>query len=229
MNFPLIIIEEMLCSSSPRRRIQVNYPQFIVVERKTRSNVILNLVDRSIVFFERIFLCSIFLDFTSSKIITFNSSAYIDYHYEEFLEYPIRLSLRFRTLGRISNGVLLSLTHRKSSSLMIPFIIIEHSNGKIEITILQLDERKILSTVTVSRENEHLNERNCLSSVRRNSFVHSSFSSSNISVRKTELIAFLIRIYASTNEKDFHRLISIWNNEFFFFVFADNSMWKKYQ
>lgn len=99
------------------------------------------------------------LDFISSKIITFNSSAYIDYHYEEFLEYPIRLSLRFRTLGRISNGVLLSLTHRKSSSLMIPFIIIEHSNGKIEITILQLDERKILSTVTVSRderEREHL-------------------------------------------------------------------------
>ncbi len=88
---------------------------------------------------------------TSSLVITFNSSSYIDYHYEEYLlDYPLRLSLRFRTIGRISNGVLLSLTHRKSSSLIIPFIIIEHSNGKIEITILQLDERKILSTVTVS-------------------------------------------------------------------------------
>ena len=137
-------------------------------------------------------------DFTSSKIITFNSSAYLDYHYEEFLDYPIRLSLRFRTLGRISNGVLLSLTHRKSSSLMIPFIIIEHSNGKIEITILQLDERKILSTVTVSQD--HLKSTHCLSSV------HSSFSSSN-----TLLISFLIKfnlqqistsIHKKTTDKD---------------------------
>jgi hypothetical protein len=95
-----------------------------------------------------------FLGPTSSTVITFNSSAFIDYHYQEFLDYPLRLSLRFRTLGRISNGVLLSLTHRKSSSLITPFIIIEHSNGKIEITILQLDERKVLSTVTVSRPPE---------------------------------------------------------------------------
>jgi hypothetical protein len=96
-----------------------------------------------------------FVGSTSSIVITFNSSAFIDYHYGEFLDYPLRLSLRFRTLGRISNGVLLSLTHRKSSSLIIPFIIIEHSNGKIEITILQLDERKVLSTVTVSRPPEN--------------------------------------------------------------------------
>ncbi|CAF5190041.1 unnamed protein product, partial [Rotaria magnacalcarata] len=87
-------------------------------------------------------------DSTSSTVITFNSSSYIDYHSQELLDYPLRLSLRFRTLGRISNGVLLSLTQRKSSSLIIPFFIIEHSNGKIEITVLQLDERKILSTVT---------------------------------------------------------------------------------
>ncbi len=100
-----------------------------------------------------------FLGPTSSTVITFNSSAFIDYHYQEFLDYPLRLSLRFRTLGRISNGVLLSLTHRKSSSLITPFIIIEHSNGKIEITILQLDERKVLSTVTVSRPPEN----NCCS------------------------------------------------------------------
>lgn len=95
-----------------------------------------------------------FLGSTSSLIVTFNSSAFIDYHYDEFIDYPLHLSLRFRTIGRMSNGVLLSLTHRKSSSLIIPFIIIEHSNGKIEITILQLDERKVLSTVTVSRTPE---------------------------------------------------------------------------
>ncbi len=105
------------------------------------------------------FLGSTLSSSSSSVIITFNSSSFIDYHYQEFLDYPLRLSLRFRTLGRISNGVLLSLTHRKSSSLIIPFIIIEHSNGKIEITILQLDERKILSTVTVSRPPEN----NCFS------------------------------------------------------------------
>lgn len=121
-----------------------------IIKRSSKSGKRKN-ISSSINSIQTIFL----LDFTSSKIITFNSSAYLDYHYEEFLDYPIRLSLRFRTLGRISNGVLLSLTHRKSSSLMIPFIIIEHSNGKIEITILQLDERKILSTVTVSED--HLN------------------------------------------------------------------------
>ncbi|CAF4118314.1 unnamed protein product [Rotaria magnacalcarata] len=97
-------------------------------------------------------------DSTSSTVITFNSSSYIDYHSQELLDYPLRLSLRFRTLGRISNGVLLSLTQRKSSSLIIPFFIIEHSNGKIEITVLQLDERKILSTVTNEQMNEQKNE-----------------------------------------------------------------------
>lgn len=118
------------------------------------NNVIIDLV--SFLFFS--LLCnlinyvSIYLGSSSSSslIITFNSSSFIDYHYENILDYPLRLSLRFRTIGRISNGVLLSLTHRKSSSLIIPYIIIEHSNGKIEITILQLDERKVLSTVTVS-------------------------------------------------------------------------------
>ncbi len=87
---------------------------------------------------------------SSSIVITFNSSASIDYHHREIIDYPLRLSVRFRTLGRISNGVLLSLTYRKSPLSIIPFIIIEHTNGKIEITILQLDERNALSTVTVS-------------------------------------------------------------------------------
>ncbi|CAF1031510.1 unnamed protein product [Adineta ricciae] len=99
-------------------------------------------------------------DVDSSIIVTFNSSAFIDYHYQEFLDYPLRLSVRFRTLGRISNGVLLSLTHRKSPSLIIPFIIIEHSNGKIEITILQLDERKVLSTVTAIQCGKNINNDN---------------------------------------------------------------------
>ncbi len=87
---------------------------------------------------------------SSSIIITFNSSSFIDYRHRDIIDYPLRLSVRFRTLGRISNGVLLSLTHRKSSTLIIPFIIIDHTNGKIEINILQLDERNILSPVTVS-------------------------------------------------------------------------------
>ncbi|UJR36616.1 hypothetical protein I4U23_029336 [Adineta vaga] len=99
-------------------------------------------------------------DLDSSIIITFNSSAFIDYHYQEFLDYPLRLSVRFRTIGRISNGVLLSLTHRKSSSLITPFIIIEHSNGKVEITILQLDERKVLSTVTTIQCGKNINNDN---------------------------------------------------------------------
>ncbi|CAF3986081.1 unnamed protein product [Adineta steineri] len=97
---------------------------------------------------------------TESIAITFNSSAFIDYHYQEFLDYPLRLSVRFRTLGRISNGVLLSLTHRKSSLLITPFIIIEHSNGKVEITILQLDERKVLSTVTTIQCGKNINNDN---------------------------------------------------------------------
>ena len=90
---------------------------------------------------------------SSSITVTLNSSSFIDYHYRHqgILEYPLRLSLRFRTLGRISNGVIVSLTDRKSSSLIIPYIIIEHSTGKIEVTFLQLDERKVLSSVTVSR------------------------------------------------------------------------------
>ncbi|CAF4126476.1 unnamed protein product [Rotaria socialis] len=99
-------------------------------------------------------------DSTSSTVITFNSSSYIDYHSQELLDYPLRLSLRFRTLGRISNGVLLSLTQRKSSSLIIPFFIIEHSNGKIEITVLQLDERKVLSTVTSVQCGKNVNNDN---------------------------------------------------------------------
>lgn len=45
--------------------------------------------------------------------------------------------------------MLISLTQR-TPALITPFFIIEHSNGKIEITVLQLDERKVLSTVTVS-------------------------------------------------------------------------------
>jgi alpha-D-ribose 1-methylphosphonate 5-triphosphate synthase subunit PhnI len=96
-----------------------------------------------VIFFRR-------LGSTSSIIITFNSSSFIDYHHRDVLDYPLRLSVRFRTLGRITNGVLLSLTYRKSLTSTIPFIIIEHTNGKIELTILQLDERNALSTVTVS-------------------------------------------------------------------------------
>jgi hypothetical protein len=113
------------------------------------------------------------LDLSSSIVITFNSSSFIDYRSQSILDYPLRLSLRFRTLGRISNGVLLSLTHRKSQSLIIPFIIIEHSNGKIEITVLQLDERKVLSTVTVSRPPES----NCFTLEKKttsNVFIHLS-------------------------------------------------------
>jgi hypothetical protein len=91
------------------------------------------------------------LESTSSIVITFNSSSFIDYRHREILDYPLRLSVRFRTLGRISNGVLLSLTYRKSLTSITPFIIIEHTNGKVEITVLQLDERNALSTVTVSR------------------------------------------------------------------------------
>lgn len=88
---------------------------------------------------------------SSSIVITFNSLSFIDYHNEDTLIYPYRLSVRFRTIGKISNGVLLSLTHRKSQTAITPFIIIDHTNGKIEITIFQLDERRVLSTVTVSR------------------------------------------------------------------------------
>ncbi|CAF3397563.1 unnamed protein product [Rotaria sp. Silwood1] len=100
------------------------------------------------------------VDSTSSIVITFNSSSFIDYHCQELLDYPLRLSLRFRTLGRISNGVLLSLTQRKSASLIIPFFIIEHSNGKIEITVLQLDEKKVLSTVTNIQCGKNINNDN---------------------------------------------------------------------
>jgi len=92
----------------------------------------------------------LWLGSTSSIVITFNSSSFIDYRHKEIIDYPLRLSVRFRTLGRISNGVLLSLTYRKSQTSIIPFIIIEHTNGKIEVTFLQLDERNVLSTVTVS-------------------------------------------------------------------------------
>ncbi|CAF3609104.1 unnamed protein product [Rotaria sp. Silwood1] len=88
------------------------------------------------------------LESTSSIIITFNSSSFIDYHHKDKLNYPLRLSVRFRTLGRISNGVLLSLTYKTITSI-IPFIIIEHTNGKIEITILELDQRNALSNVTI--------------------------------------------------------------------------------
>ncbi|CAF3939874.1 unnamed protein product [Rotaria sordida] len=99
-------------------------------------------------------------DSTSSIVITFNSSSFIDYHCQTLLDYPLRLSLRFRTLGRISSGVLLSLTQRKTSSLTIPFFIIEHSNGKVEITILQLDEKKVLSTVTTLQCGKNINNDN---------------------------------------------------------------------
>lgn len=93
---------------------------------------------------------SIVLESSSSLVLTFNSTSFIDFYHSSLLTYPLRLSVRFRTLGRISNGVLLSLTHRQTSSNIIPYIIIEHSNGKIEVTILQLDDRKLLSPVTVS-------------------------------------------------------------------------------
>jgi hypothetical protein len=96
------------------------------------------------------------LDLPSSLIITFNSSSFLDYHHTDLLNFPLRLSVRFRTIGRISNGVLLSLTHRQSDKLITPFVIIEHSHGKIEITILQLDERLGLSTVTVGRHEDAL-------------------------------------------------------------------------
>ncbi len=91
-----------------------------------------------------------FLGSSSSIIITFNSSSFIDYRHRDIIDYPLRLSVRFRTLGRISNGVLLSLTHRKSSSLVIPFIVIDHANGKVDVNIFKLDERNALSPVTVS-------------------------------------------------------------------------------
>ena len=91
----------------------------------------------------------LFLVPSSSIVITFNSSSFIDYRHQHFIDYPLRLAVRFRTLGRISNGVLLSLQHRQSSSI-IPFIILDHTNGKIELTILQFDERRALSPVTVS-------------------------------------------------------------------------------
>jgi hypothetical protein len=123
------------------------YQKKTILKRYTKSG-------KSIISLFKILLFFV-VGLTSSIIITFNSSSFIDYRYGESLDYPLRLSLRFRTLGRISNGVLLSLTHRKSPSLIVPFIIIEHSNGKIEITILQLDERKVLSTVTVSRPPEN--------------------------------------------------------------------------
>jgi len=118
--------------------------------------------------------------------MTFNSSSFIDYHYETQFDYPFHLSLRFRTLGRISNGVLLSLTHRKSSSLIIPFIIIEHSNGKIEITILELDERRVLSTVTVSRPPE---KQFVYLKIKEN-MLYFVLSSSNISVREDNINLF---------------------------------------
>ncbi|CAF3712480.1 unnamed protein product [Rotaria socialis] len=97
---------------------------------------------------------------TSSIVITFNSSSFIDYRHRDTLVYPLRLSVRFRTLGRISNGVLLSLTHRKSKSLIIPFIIIEHTNGKIEITVLQLNDRNALSPVTNVQCGKNVNNDN---------------------------------------------------------------------
>jgi hypothetical protein len=48
--------------------------------------------------------------------------------------------------------VLLSLTYRESPSSIIPFVIIEHTNGKIEITMLQRNTQNALSTATVSRD-----------------------------------------------------------------------------
>lgn len=87
---------------------------------------------------------------TSSIVLTFNSSSYIDYHHKGTLDYPLRLSVRFRTIGRISNGVLLSLAHRNSSLLIYPFLVVEHVNGKIELTILELHSRQVLTTVNVS-------------------------------------------------------------------------------
>ncbi|CAF1317126.1 unnamed protein product [Rotaria sordida] len=97
---------------------------------------------------------------TSSIIITFNSSSFIDYRHKTILNYPLRLSVRFRTLGRISNGVLFSLIYGKSISSIIPFIIIEHTNGKIEITILRLDERNVLSNVTSIQCGKNVNNDN---------------------------------------------------------------------
>ncbi|CAF4739641.1 unnamed protein product, partial [Rotaria sp. Silwood1] len=99
------------------------------------------------------------LESTSSIIITFNSSSFIDYHHKDKLNYPLRLSVRFRTLGRISNGVLLSLTYKTITSI-IPFIIIEHTNGKIEITILELDQRNALSNVTTVQCGKNVNNDN---------------------------------------------------------------------
>ncbi|CAF0933568.1 unnamed protein product [Adineta steineri] len=97
---------------------------------------------------------------TSSVVITFNSSSFIDYRHRGILNFPLRLSVRFRTLGRISNGVLLSLTHRKSLTSIQPFIIIEHTNGKIEITILQVDKKNALSTVTSAQCGKNINNDN---------------------------------------------------------------------
>ena len=99
---------------------------------------------------------------SSSTIITFNSSSFIDYRSEHFLDYPLRLSVRFRTIGRITTGVLLSFAYHKSNTSTIPCIIIEHTQSKIEMTILQLDERDGLSTVTViifdARNSKHRTE-----------------------------------------------------------------------
>lgn len=91
----------------------------------------------------------LFLVTPSSIVITFNSSSFIDYRHSHLIDYPLRLAVRFRTLGRISNGVLLSLQHRQATTI-IPFIILDHTNGKIELTILKFDERRALSPVIVS-------------------------------------------------------------------------------
>ncbi|CAF0778958.1 unnamed protein product, partial [Didymodactylos carnosus] len=106
---------------------------------------------------------------SSSTIVTFNSTSFIEYRQKNLqtIKYPLKLSLRFRTIGRISNGVLLSLTNRKNllpsnihqvnnnkltisemkSRLDIPtpYIVIEHSTSRIEVTILKFDN--ILKTV----------------------------------------------------------------------------------
>ena len=151
-----IVIIFIIRSSSDHRSIQPSFVLIIVKTKKRQDEIVVNLVVQ--VECQNMFI-ELKIDFfcsssssgsgSSSTIITFNSSSFIDYRSEQFLDYPLRLSVRFRTIGRISTGVLLSFAYHKSNTSTIPFIIIEHSQSKIEMTILQLDEREALSTVTV--------------------------------------------------------------------------------
>lgn len=87
---------------------------------------------------------------SSTSIVTFNSSSFIDFQYSKTLDFPLRLSLRFRTIGRVNNGVLFSFTSQTALRTLVPFIIAEHTNGKVDLTILQLSQGNVLTTVTVS-------------------------------------------------------------------------------